>query len=191
MDRTDRRILIELMRDSTIPIAELARRVNLSQTPCWKRVRKMEDTGIIAARVALADPDALGLGLIVFVELQALDHTPAWRAALDQLVAHAPEIMEAYRIAGDIDCLLKVAVADMAGYDRFYGRLANALPCRRIAARVSAECLKATTVCRYPATIRGSCDRSADLPERNKMIIILTFKGRRRTAVFRPRVATE
>lgn len=145
LDRIDRRILFELMRDATLPVAQLAERVGLSQTPCWKRVQKLELAGVITGRVAIVDPAALGLGLTVFVEIEAADHTPDWRASFAQVVADYPEIQEVHRMAGEVDYLLKVAVSGMAAYDAFYLDLTQRLPCRNVTSKFSMERMKATT----------------------------------------------
>jgi Lrp/AsnC family transcriptional regulator len=113
LDRIDRKILHELMRDATTPVAQLAERVGLSQTPCWKRVQKLEAVGIITGRVALVDPARIGLGLTVFVEIEAPDHSREWRAEFRAAIAEFPQIVEIHRMAGDVDYLLKVAVADL------------------------------------------------------------------------------
>lgn len=145
LDRIDRRILFELMRDATLPVAQLAERVGLSQTPCWKRVQKLEAAGVITGRVAIVDPAALGLGLTVFVEIEAADHTPDWRAAFAGVVADYPEIQEVHRMAGEVDYLLKVVVSGMAAYDAFYLDLTQRLPCRNVTSKFSMERMKATT----------------------------------------------
>ncbi|ARO14691.1 AsnC family transcriptional regulator [Ketogulonicigenium robustum] len=144
LDRIDRKIIHELMRDATLPIAELADRVNLSQTPCWKRVRKLEAAGIITGRVAVVEPAAIGLGLSVFVEIEATEHTAEWRSALTRVVKDFPEIVEAHRMAGDVDYLIKVAVPDMAAFDAFYVKLTETLPCRNVTSKFSMERIKAT-----------------------------------------------
>jgi Lrp/AsnC family transcriptional regulator len=146
LDRIDRRILNELMRDATLPVSQLAERVGLSQTPCWKRVQKLEAAGVITGRVALVDPAAIGLGLTVFVEIEAADHTPEWRMAFAAVVVDFPEIQEAHRMAGEVDYLLKVLVSSMAAYDTFYLSLTQRLPCRNVTSKFSMERLKATTV---------------------------------------------
>jgi Lrp/AsnC family transcriptional regulator len=145
LDRIDRRILHELMRDATLPVAQLADRVGLSATPCWKRIQKLEAAGIITGRVALVDPGAIGLGLTVFVEIQAVDHSPAWRAALDEIVSATPAIVEVHRMAGEVDYLLKVVVNGMAAYDSFYLDLTRRLACRNVTSKFSMERTKATT----------------------------------------------
>lgn len=146
LDRIDRRILHELMRDATLPVAQLAERVGLSQTPCWKRVQKLEAAGIITGRVAIVEPARIGLGLTVFVEIEAADHTPAWRENFAALVADYPQIVEVHRMAGEVDYLLKVAVNGMAAYDAFYLDLTRRLSCRNVTSKFSMERIKATTV---------------------------------------------
>lgn len=145
LDRIDRRILHELMRDATLPVSQLAERVGLSQTPCWKRVQKLEAAGIITGRVAIVNPAAIGLGLTVFVEIEAADHTPEWRAAFAVVAADYAEIVEVHRMAGEVDYLLKVVVGDMAAYDAFYLDLTQRLACRNVTSKFSMERTKATT----------------------------------------------
>ena len=145
LDRIDRRILFELMRDATLPVAQLAERVGLSQTPCWKRVQKLEAAGILTRRVALVDPAAIGLALTVFVEIEAADHTPEWRAAFASVVADQAEVQEVHRMAGEIDYLLKVVVGSMAAYDAFYLDLTQRVPCRNVTSKFSMERIKITT----------------------------------------------
>ncbi|MGY6634197.1 MAG: Lrp/AsnC family transcriptional regulator [Alkalilacustris sp.] len=145
LDRIDRKILFELMRDSTLPVAQLAERVGLSQTPCWKRVQKLEAAGVITGRVALVAPEKIGLGLTVFVEIEAADHTPGWREDFAKVVSDYPQIVETHRMAGEVDYLLKVIVPDMAAYDAFYLDLTHRLPCRNVTSKFSMERMKATT----------------------------------------------
>lgn len=145
LDRIDRKILFELMRDSTLPVAQLAERVGLSQTPCWKRVQKLEAAGVITGRVALVAPEKIGLGLTVFVEIEAADHTPRWREAFAEMVSDYPQIVETHRMAGEVDYLLKVIVPDMLAYDAFYLDLTHRLPCRNVTSKFSMERMKATT----------------------------------------------
>ena len=146
LDRIDRKILNQLMRDASLPVSQLAERVGLSQTPCWKRVQKLEAAGIITGRVALVAPEKIGLGLTVFVEIEAADHTPAWRGAFADIVASYPQIIEAHRMAGDVDYLLKVIVADMQAFDAFYLDLTQRLACRNVTSKFSMEPIKATTL---------------------------------------------
>lgn len=146
LDRIDRKILHELMQDATLPVAQLAERVGLSQTPCWKRVQKLEAAGIITGRIALVDPALIGLGLTVFVEIEAADHSHDWREAFAALVKGYPQVTEVHRMAGEVDYLLKVIVPDMAAYDAFYLDLTQRLSCRNVTSKFSMERMKATTV---------------------------------------------
>ena len=148
LDLIDRKIVSELMRDATLPVAQIAGRVGLSQTPCWKRIQKLEASGVIEKRVALANPRALGLGLTAFVAIEAPDHGPAWRDIFGAEVAKLPEIMEVWRMAGEMDYLLRVSVPDMAAYDLLYRRLTDAVPIRNITSHFAMERLRFSTA--YP-----------------------------------------
>ena len=147
-DRTDLKILALLQEDSNITVAEISSRVNLSQTPCWRRIQRLEEAGVIERRVAILNPEAVGFGLAVFVEVQAADHSPAWINGFADAVAEMPEIMEVHRMAGEIDYLLRVAVRDTADYDLFYRKLIDRLPFKKVVSRFSLERVKATTA--YP-----------------------------------------
>jgi Lrp/AsnC family transcriptional regulator len=160
LDRIDRKILHELMQDATLPVSQLAERVGLSQTPCWKRIQKLEAAGIIAGRVAVVDPGLIGLGLTVFVEIEAADHTPEWRDAFAAAVTAHPAIVEVHRMAGEADYLLKVVVADMQAYDAFYLDLTRRLICRNVTSKFSMERLKATSLLPIGATERPPPTRS-------------------------------
>ncbi len=148
MDRTDLKILAILQEDASLPVAEVASRVNLSQTPCWRRIQRLEADGIIQRRVALLDPEAIGLGLSVFVEVQTGDHSAEWLTRFAELVQAMPEVMEVYRMAGDVDYLLRVAVPSMAEFDDFYRRLIAAVPLKNVTSRFAMERVKSTTA--YP-----------------------------------------
>nr|WP_246529131.1 Lrp/AsnC family transcriptional regulator [Microvirga zambiensis] len=145
MDATDTKILRFLQEDASISIAELAQRVNLSQTPCWKRIQRLEASGIIKGRVALVDPEKIGLSLTAFVSVEAYDHTEAWTQRFAEFVATLPEVMEFYRMAGDVDYILRVVVPDMAAYDGFYKRLIGAVPLKNVTSRFAMERIKSTT----------------------------------------------
>lgn len=145
LDVTDRRILRELQTDATIPIAELAERVGLSQTPCWKRVKRLTDEGVIERRVALLARDKLDLGLVVFVSIRTSQHDEAWLAAFAKGASSLPEVVEFYRLAGETDYLLKVVVADIQAYDRFYKRLIAAAPLNDVSSAFAMEQIKFTT----------------------------------------------
>jgi Lrp/AsnC family transcriptional regulator len=148
LDLIDRKIIAELMRDATQPVAQIAERVGLSQTPCWKRIQKLESAGIITGRVALVDPARIGFGLTVFVGIEAPDHGGEWRRAFAAAVAALPEILEVYRMAGEMDYLLRIAVPDMGAFDTVYRRLTEAVPLKNVTSHFAMERIKATTI--YP-----------------------------------------
>ena len=157
MDDVDRKLLELLQDDSTTPISVLAERVNLSPTPVWKRIQKLEQAGVIRRRVALVDPDQIGIGLIVFVGIEAQEHTPDWLARFASALASLPEVVDAYRMAGDIDYMLRVAVPDMSEFDAFYKRLINAVPLKNVTSRFAMERVKHTTA--YPLPTKAFRDR--------------------------------
>ena len=146
MDRVDRKLLALLQQDSTQSIAQLADQVGLSQTPCWKRIQRLEADGVIERRVALLSPEKLGLGLTVFVSIEAGDHTPDWLARFASAVSNFPEVVEVHRMAGDIDYMLRVITRDIAAYDAFYKRLIAAVPLKNVSSRFSMERVKSTTM---------------------------------------------
>ncbi len=150
MDAIDRKILTELQADANISIAELADRVGLSQTPCWKRIQKLEAGGVILRRVALVAPEKIGLGLTVFVSIETSDHSGPWLQRFAATVSAMPEVMELYRMAGDVDYMLRVVVADMAAYDGFYKRLIESIPLKNVTSRFAMERVKSTTAFLVP-----------------------------------------
>jgi Lrp/AsnC family transcriptional regulator len=162
MDDIDRLLLELLQRNATLSIAQLADRVGLSPTPCWKRIQKLEASGVIERRVAIVDPDRVGVGLSVLVSVEAGEHTPDWLERFSSGVAQMPEVMEAYRMAGDVDYILRVAIADMAEYDAFYKRLIAIAPMKNVTSRFAMERLKYTTA--YPLHPRAFRDRRAVEP---------------------------
>jgi Lrp/AsnC family transcriptional regulator len=153
MDRTDLKILAILQEDASLAVAEVASRVNLSQTPCWRRIQKLEAQGVIERRVAILNPDAVGLGLAVFVEVETGDHSGEWLARFAATVQAMPEVMEVHRMAGDVDYLLRVAVGSMAEYDDFYRRLIAAVPLKNVTSRFAMERVKHSTA--YPLRIEA------------------------------------
>ena len=148
MDEIDRSLLQILQQDATLSIAQMAERVGLSPTPCWKRIQKLEAAGVITRRVALVDPQRVGMGLSVLVGIEAGEHTPEWLRDFSISVAAMPEVMEIYRMAGDVDYTLRVAVADMSEYDRFYKKLIALAPMKNVTSRFAMERIKHTTA--YP-----------------------------------------
>lgn len=145
LDDIDRRILRELQNDATLSIADLAGRINLSQTPCWKRIQKLEANGVIERRVAIVNPEALGLGLTVLVAIEAGAHSDDWLRRFTERVAALPEVLDLYRMAGETDYELRVAVPDMKSYDAFYKKLIELAPLRNVTSRFVMERIKSTT----------------------------------------------
>jgi Lrp/AsnC family transcriptional regulator len=150
MDSIDYKILRSLQEDASISIAELADRVGLSQTPCWKRIQRLEANGVIAKRVALISPEKVGLGLTVFVSIETSDHSGEWLERFAEFVSAMPEVMEFYRMAGDVDYMLRVVVSDMAAYDMFYKRLIGAIPLKNVTSRFAMQRVKSTTAYAIP-----------------------------------------
>jgi Lrp/AsnC family transcriptional regulator len=148
LDPVDRKILTILQHDSSLPVAEVAARVGLSQTPCWRRIQRLRADGVIQRMVALVSPEALGLGLTVFIVVEALDHSPDWLASFTQVVVARPEVLDVHRMAGDMDYLLRVAVRDMAAFDAFYRELIAAVPLKNVSSHFAMERVKSTTA--YP-----------------------------------------
>ena len=148
MDSTDRKILAILQEDASLSVADVAARVNLSQTPCWRRIQKLADSGVITKRVALVDPDALGLGLTVFVEIETGDHSKEWLGKFAAAIKEMPDVMEIYRMAGDVDYMLRITVPNMAAVDTFYQRLISLVPLKNVTSRFAMERVKYTTA--YP-----------------------------------------
>lgn len=142
LDRLDREILRLLGQDASLSLAEIASRVGLTATPCWKRIRRMEQEGVILRRVAVIDPDRIGLPVSVFVEVETADHSSTWLARFAEVIAGMPEVVDAWRMSGDVDYLLHVVVADIAAYDGFYRRLIAAVPLRNVSSRFAMERLK-------------------------------------------------
>jgi Lrp/AsnC family transcriptional regulator len=146
MDMIDRRIIALLQRDVTLSIAQIAARVGLSQTPCWKRIQRLEESGVLLGRVAIAAPEKLGLGLTAFVSIETSDHSAKWRENFAASVIAMPEVLDFYRLAGDVDYVLRVVVSDMAAYDAFYKRLTEIGSMRNVTSRFAMERIKSTTI---------------------------------------------
>ncbi|SOC21181.1 AsnC family transcriptional regulator [Rhodobacter sp. JA431] len=148
LDLIDRKIMAELMADATLPVAQVAARVGLSQTPCWKRIQRLEAEGVIEKRVALADPRGLGLGTTLFLLFEAPEHDAAWRHAFRVFVETTPDIMEVWRVAGERNYLLRISAPDMATADAIYTRLTSAMSIGRLDYHVALERVKFSTA--YP-----------------------------------------
>ena len=151
MDAIDRKILAVVQQDASLSVAEIGQRVGLSSTPCWKRLQRLEAEGVITGRVALVDPDKIGLGITVFVSIETDDHSEQWLKRFAEVVGAMPEVMEFYRMAGDVDYMLRVVVPDIAGYDAFYKKLIGTVPLKNVTSRFAMERIKQTTALPIPS----------------------------------------
>jgi Lrp/AsnC family transcriptional regulator len=142
IDRIDREILRLISADATLSLAEIAAEVGLTPTPCWKRIRRMEEAGIISRRVALLDAAKVGLPVSAFVAVETADHSDEWLKRFADVIAATPEVVDAWRMSGDVDYLLHVVVPDIAAYDSFYRKLIAAVPLRNVTSRFAMERMK-------------------------------------------------
>ena len=145
MDNIDRRILDFLQQDATQAVSDIAERVHLSTTACWKRIQKLEDSGVIRKRVALLDGTKLRVGVTVFVAIKTNQHNADWLERFHAAVSRIPEVVEFYRMSGDVDYLLRVVVPDIAGYDGVYKRLIRDVELFDVSSSFAMEQLKYTT----------------------------------------------
>ncbi len=145
MDAIDRKILAVVQQDASLSVADIGQKVGLSSTPCWKRLQRLEADGVLMRRVALIDPEKVGLGITVFVSVETGDHSQEWLAKFAEVVNAMPEVMEFYRMAGDVDYVLRVVVHDMQSYDTFYKKLIATVPLKNVTSRFAMERIKSTT----------------------------------------------
>lgn len=145
MDRYDRQILGILQEDASVPVADIGERVGLTSTPCWRRVQKLEESGVIRKRVALLDAAKLNVGVTVFVSIRTSQHNAKWLKTFHDLVASIPEVTEFYRMAGDTDYLLRVVVPDIAAYDAVYKKLIQGAELADVSSSFAMEQIKYTT----------------------------------------------
>ena len=145
LDAIDRQLLAILQSDVSLSIEELAERVGLTKTPCWRRVQKLEKSGIIRRKVALLNAEILGLPVSVFAQVKTDQHTPEWADAFAERMAQLPEVVDCYRMAGDYDYLLRIVVSDIAAYDRFYKELIRHVGISDIVSNFAMEQIKSTT----------------------------------------------
>jgi Lrp/AsnC family transcriptional regulator len=145
MDRLDRMILTIIQEDATIPVAEIGRRVGLSTTPCWRRIQKMEEDGVITGRVAVLDPAKVNAKVTVFVFVTTNQHNEDWLTRFARIIGEFPEVVEFYRMSGQIDYLLKVVVPDIEAYDAFYKRLVGRIDITDVSSAFAMERIKNTT----------------------------------------------
>lgn len=152
LDRIDARILTALQANADQAIAELSESVGLSANACWRRIKRLEEIGIIRGRVALLDPAKLDLGVTVFVAIRTNEHNDAWLQKFNDAVEQIPEIVELYRMSGDVDYLMKVVVASIAHYDQVYKRLIKLVKLTDVSSTFAMEQMKYTTALPVHAT---------------------------------------
>ena len=145
IDRMDKQILSILQEDCTIPVAEIGRRVGLSTTPCWRRIQKLEDEGVIEKRVALLNPKKIRAGVTVFVTLSTSQHSQEWLQTFAEAIREFPEVAEFYRMSGQVDYLLRVVVPDIESYDVFYKKLIARIELSNVNSSFAMEQIKFTT----------------------------------------------
>ncbi|WP_185985100.1 Lrp/AsnC family transcriptional regulator [Aureimonas mangrovi] len=145
MDRLDKKILRLLQEDATLAVADIAKRVGLSTTPCWRRIQKLEEEGVIKRRVAILDPVKVNARVTVFVSIRVAAHSAEWLRRFSEVVGDFPEVVEFYRMSGDVDYLLRVVVPDIAAYDAFYQRLIAKIEIRDVSSSFAMEQIKYTT----------------------------------------------
>ena len=145
MDRIDKEILALLQENADLPLAEIAGRVNLSSTPCWRRIQRLEEQGVIKRKVALLDPEKLNVGVTVFVLLRTSRHNQEWFEKLRAIISAIPEVVDFYRMSGTIDYLLRVAVPDIAAYDAVYKKLTSDIEIFEVSSSFAMEEIKHTT----------------------------------------------
>jgi Lrp/AsnC family transcriptional regulator len=145
LDDLDRNILVLLQQDASLPLDEIARKVGASKTPVWNRIRKMRASGLIRAEVAILDPEKLGLESCFFVLIRTSQHDADWLDRFLRAVRSRPEVVEAHRLAGDIDYILKVRVPNARAYDAFYRALIKEVSIFNVTSVLSMEEIKSTT----------------------------------------------
>jgi len=145
-DTFDCAILAVLQRDAALPLEEIGAAVGLSRNAVWRRVKALEEAGVIRGRVALLDPERIGLGLTVFMLIRTRDHAPDWLERFAEATRDIPEILGAYRMTGDLDYLIRARVADVKAYDALYQRLIRRVELADVSASFVMEELKETTI---------------------------------------------
>lgn len=145
IDRLDRKIMQILQEDATVPVAEIGRRVGLSTTPCWRRIQRLEEDGVITARVALLDPKMVNTKVTAFVAITTNQHNDEWLRRFAEVISELPEVVEFYRMAGQVDYLLKVVVPDIEAYDNIYKRLIARIDIADVSTTFAMEQIKYTT----------------------------------------------
>lgn len=145
MDAIDRKILAILQRDSSLSVAEIAERVGLSATPCWRRIRNLQEAGVIEREAAILNPEKMNVGVTVFVNIRTTQHNIDWFERFAGVVAKIDEVVEFYRMSGDVDYLLRIVVPDIAAYDAVYQRLIAEIELSDVTSSFAMERIKHTT----------------------------------------------
>jgi Lrp/AsnC family transcriptional regulator len=145
MDHVDLRILNTLQKDASGSIADIAERSGTSQTPCWRRIKRLEEEGVIKKRVALLDQEKLNIGLTGFILVRTAEHDDEWLESFAKGVQAMPEVLEFHRMTGEVDYLLRIVTSDLKGYDKIYKKLIKIAKLSDVSACFSMECLKVTT----------------------------------------------
>jgi Lrp/AsnC family transcriptional regulator len=145
LDAMDVKILALLQKDCTLPVADIGKAVGLSTTPCWRRIQKLEQAGVIDRRVAVLEPAKVNAGVTVFVSIKTDQHNLKWLERFHAAVIDLPEVVEFYRMSGDVDYLLRVVVPDIAAYDGFYKKLISRIEVSKVSSAFAMERIKSTT----------------------------------------------
>ena len=145
MDRTDKAILAILQKDATLPVADIARKVGLSTTPCWRRIQKLEEDKVILRRIAILDPEKVNTSVTVFSSIKTDKHNDEWLKRFAEVIVKFPEVVSFYRMSGQVDYLLKIVVPDIAAYDDFYKRLVAEIDIEDVSSVFAMERIKDTT----------------------------------------------
>jgi Lrp/AsnC family transcriptional regulator len=144
MDRVDKMILSLIQEDATLPVADIAKRVGLSTTPCWRRIQKMEEDHVIERRVAVLNPEKINVGVTVFVSITTDKHNHEWLKRFAEVISKFPEVVGFYRMSGQVDYLLKVVVPDISAYDAFYKKLVSEIDIEDVSSAFAMERIKDT-----------------------------------------------
>ena len=160
LDAMDLKILRILQQDCTLPVAEIGKAVGLSTTPCWRRIQKLEEAGVIRGRAALLDAKKVRAGVTVFVSISTTQHSLAWLERFHAVIIEFPEVVEFYRMSGQVDYLLRVVVPDIEAYDRFYKRLISKIELTNVSSAFAMEQIKYTTA--LPLDYAESTERSLE-----------------------------
>ena len=179
LDEMDIKILRLLQEDCTRPVADIGKEVGLSTTPCWRRVQKLEESGVIQRRVAILDAQQVNAGVTIFVSIKTDKHSLAWLEKFHSVVADFPEVVEFYRMSGEIDYLLRVAVPDIAAYDAFYKKLISRIDIAKVSSAFAMEQIKYTTALPLQFALRAvheQARKGGSLRARNLKCSSLRFR---------------